>query len=95
MCKGSTPTVTAPTIWTRTLWNAQSGQFKSTPSAIQKWEGMGVTMISNMEEVRHTKPQHDPCLHTSGPSYPSCGMGNNSALWIRHELCVNFLNHIP
>ena len=60
--KGSRPTGTAPTRWTKMLQNVQSSKCKSNPNAIQKWEGTGATMMSNTEEVIHPQPQLDPCL---------------------------------
>ena len=79
MLPGSKSTGTSQTIWSQTLWNAQSNKYKSTNNTIQQWERTVFPTVANMEEVIHYQQQCAPCLQRLGLSYPSCDTSKYSA----------------
>ena len=62
------------------------------PNAIHKWEGAGVTRVSNMEEVVYPQPQCIPCSQSAELNR---GTRKDSDLYIMCFLCVKWLIHIP
>ena len=66
-----TLTGTDPSRWTQTWQSVQRGQFNNMTSAIQKWEGAGFSMVSNMQEVRHPQPQCVPCSQVQSSAIPT------------------------